>query len=212
MGKYQKGFLWTVGLLGGAALILRALLFKVWTVPDDPVLGASVGPTLAAGDVVLVLTRGTPGFGDLVRCRDPEEPTRFVVGRVAGVEGDTVETDGFRLTVNNRKYDSHSACPERTFRVPHPSSGSEMELNCDVVDMGGGWHYRGHNPAPVLSQKTRADVGAGMVYLLSDNREHHDDSRDFGQLPRSSCAERVVFRLWGKSGWGDTKRRMTFIH
>ena len=212
MGKYQKGLFWTIGILAAIALLFRVLLFKVWTVPDDPVLGAAVGPTLAAGDTVLVLTRGTPGFGDLVRCRDPEASDRFVVGRVAGVENDTVETEGYRLTVNSKKYDSHSACPERTFKVPHPSSGSEVELNCDTVEMGGGWHYRGHNPNPVFTQKTRSDVGAGMVFLISDDREFHDDSRDFGQLPRASCSERIIFRLWGKGGWSDMKRRMTFIH
>ena len=35
----------------------------------------------------------------------------------------------------------------------------------------------------VLSTKTSTIVGAGMVFLLSDNRDYHDDSRDFGPVP-----------------------------
>jgi len=88
MGKFTKALLWTAGILAGVALILRLLLLKAWTVPDDPRLAASVAPTLGGGDVVLVLTRGSPGFGDLVRCKDPEDPPRFVVGRIAGLAGD----------------------------------------------------------------------------------------------------------------------------
>lgn len=95
MGKYQKALVWTIGTLAVVALLLRVFLFKVWTVPDDPALGASVAPTLGAGDTVLVLTRGAPGFGELVRCRDPEDVSRFVVGRIVGVEGDVVETDAY---------------------------------------------------------------------------------------------------------------------
>jgi signal peptidase I len=212
MGKFTKALLWTVGILAGIALILRVLVLKAWTVPDDPRLAASVAPTLAGGDVVLVLTRGDRGFGDLVRCKDPEDPQRFVVGRIAGVGGDVVEIDGNRLVVNGKRFEANSACSDTTFTITHPSSGSEIELRCDVVEMGGGWHYRGFNPKPFQAVKSRTEVDPGMVYLLSDNREHHDDSRDFGLMPAASCSERIVFRLWSDKGWTDRKRRMTYIH
>lgn len=212
MGKFTKALLWTAGILAFIALVLRVLVLKTWTVPEEPRLAASVAPTLGGGDVVLVLTRGEPGFGDLVRCKDPEDPKSFVVGRIAGVAGDVVEIDGNRLVVNGKRFDANSACSESSFKVAHPTSGSEVELRCDVVEMGGGWHYRGYSPKPLHATKTRTEVDAGMVYLLSDNREHHDDSRDFGLMPAASCTERVVFRLWGHDGWTDRKRRMTYIH
>ncbi len=50
-----------------------------------------------------------------------------------------------------------------------------------------------------------------MLFLLSDDRSYHDDSRDFGTVPADSCTGRIVFRLWGKEGWCDDKRRMTFV-
>jgi signal peptidase I len=212
MGRYPKGFLWATGLLAVVAIALRALLFKVWTIPDDPRLAASVAPTLAAGDVVLVLTRGEPGFGDLVRCTDPKDASRFVVGRIAGLGYDVVETDAHRLIVNGKRYDGGRACPASAFTVAHPTSNADVELRCDVVEMGGGWHYRGLSATPFQPTKTRTDVENGTVYLLSDNREIHDDSRDFGLLQSATCTERIVFRLWGKEGFSDVKRRMTYIH
>lgn len=211
MGRLKKGFLWTVGLLAVFVVALRALLFKTWTIPDDPWIAASVAPTLASGDVVLVLTRGQPGFGDLVRCPNPSEPYRFVVGRIAGLASDVVETDGHRLVVNGKRYDSSRACPESSFKVTHPTTAADVELRCEAVDMGGGFHDRGVSPRPLPATKTRKEVDVGGVFLLSDNREHHDDSRDFGVLPSASCKERIVLRLWSKEGWKDTKRRLSYI-
>jgi signal peptidase I len=211
MEKWFKGLLWIAGVLAAIAGILRLTVMNVWTLPDDPVLGAAAAPTLAAGDTVVILTRGTPTFGELVRCTDPEDPTKFVVGRIGGVEGDVVETQGATLKVNGKNYTGESACPKPRFTVPHPSSGSDVTLSCDVVTMGGGWHYRGSNPKPFHSTATRTDVGPGMIFLVSDDREYHDDSRDFGTLPRDSCKERPVFRLWGKSGWSDDVHRLSYL-
>lgn len=56
------------------------------------------------------------------------------------------------------------------------------------------------------------EVGAGMLFLISDNRDYHQDSRDFGAVPVEACRERIVFRLLGKGGWSDDKSRFTYIH
>lgn len=212
MGKFSKALLWTIGVLVVVAILLRATLFKVWAVPDDPVLAASVGPTLAGGDTVLIMFRGAPGFGDLVRCADPENPERYTIGRIAGVERDIVELEGHRLLVNGKRYDNQSACPKPKFKVEHPTSGASVELNCDVVEMGGGWHYRLHTMSAFQDQKKTAKVGPGKVFLISDNRAMHDDSRDYGLVDRSTCKQRVFFRLWGKGPWSDDKKRLTLIH
>jgi signal peptidase I len=212
MRKLIKAILWTAGILALIGVVLRLTVLDVWTVPDDPRLAAAMGPTLQAGDVVLMLSTGAPEFGELVRCPDPETPQSYVVGRIAGFENDVVEIENGTLTVNNKRYGSESSCPKSTFTVPHPSSGSKVELTCDVVSMGGGWHYRGTAQNTSSVAKTHTQVGRGMVYLLSDDRAYHDDSRDFGTIVRASCKERVLFRLWGKSGFKDTEHRFTYIH
>lgn len=212
MRKLWRGLGWTLGILLVLGLLLRIIAFDVWTMPDDALLGASTAPALGPGDTVVVLRRGTPGFGELVRCQDPQYPAQFVIGRIAGLPGDEVETEGGKLTVNGRVYQSESACAEGKIFVKHPETLKEVELACEVVQMGGGWHYRATQISGFSEQKKTAHVGPDMVFLVSDNRAMHDDSRDFGLLPRSACGERLVMRLWSKAGWSDDKARFSIIH
>jgi len=212
MEKFGKALGWTLLVIGVIGGLLRLLLLRTWTVPTDPTLAASVAPTLAGGDTVVLLTRGSRGFGDLVRCTDPDDPTKSIVGRVVGLEGDVVETKGRQVFINGKKYDPIQACPEHKYKVLHPSTEAEVELECGVVDMAGGWHYRGHTKSNIIPLNSKTEVGAGMVFLLSDDIDLHDDSRDFGTIEKSACTERIMFRLWGEAGWSDEYARMTYIH
>jgi signal peptidase I len=63
------------------------------------------------------------------------------------------------------------------------------------------------NPTPY-----KVRVPDGHVFLASDNRHYHDDSRDFGPVPKASCHNRVLFRLWSARGWFDDSRRMALVH
>ncbi|KYF82556.1 signal peptidase I [Sorangium cellulosum] len=211
MRKLLNGLLWILGTLLLLGVVLRALVLDVWTVPDDPMLGASIAPSLAAGDTVVVLTRGTPGFGELVRCPDPETPGGHIVGRIAGVPGDTVEVDHGSLVVNGHRYDAEVACTEPTLSIVDPATGNQVQLSCDMVTMGPGLHLRATGRKPPLERRHRVEVRPDTVFLLSDNRSYHDDSRDFGLQPRAACNQRIVFRLWGAGGWADDQRRFTFV-
>jgi signal peptidase I len=161
--------------------------------------------------LVLVLTRGGAVFGDLVRCPDPDDNARYVVGRISGLSGDSIELLSRTLRVNGTRYDSTDACTKPTVSVPNPETGTPVEMQCARVDMGGGWHYRvtalKHNP----SNNHKKEVGPGKVYLLSDNRDMHEDSRDFGTIDEANCQQRVFFRLWGANGWTDAEHRLNFI-
>jgi signal peptidase I len=212
MEKLRRGIGWTLGVVLVIALLLRVTVLDVWTMPDDPYQGVAAAPALGAGDTVLVITRGDFGFGELVRCADPQDPAAFVVGRIAGVEGDTVEVEGGRLAVNGRVYESESACAQPKVSVKHPETLKDVELHCGVVPMGGGWHYRITSLNPLQEQKKSAKVGPGKVFLASDNRAMHDDSRDYGLVDRATCRARMFFRLWGKAAWADDKNRLSYIH
>jgi signal peptidase I len=212
MDKLLRFLGWTivvVGILGG---LTRALLLDGWVIPDEGTrFGISMEPTLTAGDTVLMLSFGTPGFGDLVRCTDPDDANGFVVGRIAGLSGDVVEVSGRDLTVNNKRYHSEVVCPMPTVTVIHPTSKQEITIHCDEIDMGGRMHFRGYGGKADIFTPTKANVGTGNVFLLSDDRSYHDDSRDFGMVPLATCKNRILFRLWGKDGWKDDKRRLTYI-
>lgn len=212
MEKLRRFIGWTLGALLVIVLLLRLLVLDVWTLPDDAFLGASAAPVLGAGDTALVITRGEATFGELVRCADPQEAGAFVIGRIAGVEGDTVEVEGPRLTVNGKLYETESACAQPKVLVKHPETLKEVELSCGIVQMGGGWHYRISAPGAFQEQKKTARVLPGKVFLLSDNRAMHDDSRDFGLVDRSTCTHRFFFRLWGKGTWAEDRSRLSYIH
>ncbi|WP_437589169.1 signal peptidase I [Sorangium sp. So ce1000] len=211
MRKLFNGLLWILGTLLVLGVVLRALVLDVWVVPNDPSLGASVAPSLAPGDAVVVLTRGTPGFGELVRCPDPETPGDHIVGRIAGLPGDTVDVDHSTLDVNGQRYDPEMACAEPTITITDPATGNPVQLSCDMVMMGPGLHPRATGRRPPLERRHHVEVRPDTVFLLSDNRSYHDDSRDFGLQPRAACNQRIVFRLWGGAGWSDDQRRFTFV-
>ena len=212
MQKFLKAVLWTaigLALVGG---VLRVLLFKTWTLPDDLQLAATIEPTLHNKDTVVLFTRGKRGFGELVRCKDPDDPTKYSIGRIVGVEGDIVEIKGRSLFVNGKAYNPVQACPAGKYWYVHPHSEAEVEMQCAVVEMGGGWHYRGNEKRNVPPAIFKTEVGVGMVFLLSDNIDFHDDSRDYGTLERSACTEKIIFRLWGESGFKDEEKRLSYIH
>jgi signal peptidase I len=210
MGKLLRGLFWVAAVVLVIGVFARVVLLDAWTLPDDDKTSAAVAPSLAGGDTILYMKRNKPAFGDLVRCSDPDDPTRFVVARVAGLGGDVVETNGRELTVNGKRYIGEMACAQAKVSIPHPTSGSTVDIVCDQVEMAGHPHLRGSSDKVTVYSATKTTVGDGMVFLLSDDRSYHDDSRDFGTVPASSCTGRIVFRLWGKEGWNDN-RRMTFV-
>ena len=79
-----------VGLAVAAAVVLARR--RIDTVE---VRGASMAPTLAPGDRLVVI-RAAPRRGDVVLARDPRDPRRELIKRVA-----TVGPDGVRLLGDN---------------------------------------------------------------------------------------------------------------
>lgn len=212
MRKLLRVLAWTTGVLAVLVLLLRLTFLRLWTIPEDGHLSASLAPSLAAGDIVIVLFRGERGFGDLVRCPDPEDPQRWVVGRIVGLEGDKVRIERGTLTVNGRRYDTQESCDEGTIMVPHPRSGHPVEHSCARVELGDGWHFRSMALTASAESPREHTVGPGRVFLLSDNRTFHDDSRDFGAVPKESCTEQILFRVWGKEGFFHDERRFVVVH
>lgn len=212
MDKVGRGLFWTAVVLAVVGLVGRLLLVDTWTVPEDRTLNASIVPTLHEGDLLLVSKHGSVGMGDLVRCTDPEKADGWVVGRIVGLPGDQLEIAGQLLTVNHRTYGGEEVCLESPVLVVNPMSGDQVSLACDTVHMGSVTHQRAYKTDRLFPPEPKtATVAGDRVYLLSDDRDFHEDSRDYGQIRRSSC-NRILFRAWGKQGWLDDKARLTLIH
>ena len=212
MSKYGKVVLWSTLVIGAIVVLLRVFLLRVWVIPsDDKLLSASIAPSLSPGDVVLVLTAGTPGFSDLVRCADPDEPRRFVIGRIAGEPGDNVVIEGANVSINDKRAALEHACSPHTTTVEDPTTGAPVELLCDLETLGGSTHKRGTRPNDSIDRVERK-VQPGFVWLLSDNRAYPDDSRLYGAVKPETCDARIIFRLWGTKGYFDSETRFTYIH
>jgi signal peptidase I len=207
---------WTVLVAAALVAILRIVAIRWWQVPSqsaDPELAASIAPSLEGGDWVLSWRLTRPGKGDLVVCPDPDDPSNIVMGRIVGETGDKVSIDGQDVLLNGVKPSIEYNCTEQTFSLVDPDTTKEVQVFCDMEDIGDKLHMRAHNR---LLRTTKArhfekTVEPGRVFLLSDNRVHPFDSRHFGTVDRQSCKETVFFRLVSERGFFDHARRLNYI-
>jgi signal peptidase I len=203
---------WTALIFGAIVGIARLTVLRWWRIPsDDPVLAASISPTLEPGDLVLSWRARQPPFGSMTVCPDPEDPARLVIGRIAGEPGDRIAIDGDNVRINDARADTEHACSEAVFIVVDPNTGNEVEQRCSVEAMGGVSHMRGNWLPGQTRQKHEVEVGQGKVFLLSDNRAYALDSRHYGTVDRDTCKESIFFRLVSRRGFMDEVARLTYI-
>jgi signal peptidase I len=201
---------WAFGVPGAILLVLYIGFFDVWRVPvDDPMLAASIEPTLSAGDLVVVTRRTEVSRGNLLRCADPQAPGRFVVARAIGRSGDKVDVAAEVVAIDGKRMPSPRACEPAQTLIHDPQSNTDEALACSVEDYGdvtfGALRSVDHPEAP-----TKATVEPGTWFLLSDDRHVHVDSRDFGAIDPASC-QHIVFRVVSAAGYSDANKRLTII-
>jgi signal peptidase I len=203
----MRTLVWLSAIGGAICLLLYLFVFDVWTVPkNDPQLAASVLPQLMPDDVVLTRKGSEPSYGELARCLSPVNPSTWVVGRVFGVGGDTVQINDMAVVTSNRALTARHACPAVT--VVHPATQELVTLVCAVAETGA-WEFQYLGSRDMSTGEHSALVERGKLFLVSDNRFMHQDSRDFGQVDATTC-QHVVYRLWGER-FTDGKRRFTLL-
>lgn len=201
-----RGFAWICAIFGAIVFLLHLFVFDTWVIPEGEMLAASVEPNLRAGDRVLVRRGSIPGHGQLARCSSPSSRSGYVMGRVFGSTGNEILVRGENVFLDGKVLPAQKSCLPMTFT--DPKTGRGLELSCAVFDTG----VSGYG---VLSRRSTVDTAApvtieeGTLYLVSDNRYLHQDSRDFGLVDAAAC-EHVVFRLWGAS-LGDRVRRFGLL-
>lgn len=194
------------------AAVLRATCLDFHTVPNEPsdLRNWANSPNLEPGDLALVLRIGSPHVGELVRCPDPSDPSRWLVGRIAGTAGDQVQLADGELRLNRFRVKT-ATCLHEGRSVPD-DQGATAEASCWSEEVGISRHdvsvVPGHSPT-----YGEVTVPEGFVFLLSDQRSEpwsHDSRNDqVGLLPAAGCTERLVLRLWSARGWSDASRRLT---
>jgi signal peptidase I len=201
---------WTGALAAAILLLLWAVAFDLWRIPtDDPLLAASIQPTLSAGDLLLVTRRTTPSRGDLLRCADPQAPGRFVIGRAMAQAGDHLVLQGGVVIVDGHHAPSPHACDEPKISVFDPNRNDDVELDC-AVEASGEMTYSVLRSRDATEPATKLTIERNKWFLVSDNRSVHLDSRDFGEIGADGC-QHIVFRLAGPAGLSDATSRFTVI-
>jgi signal peptidase I len=205
--SFTRSVVWFFAIAGAIVLLLYLFVFDTWEIPgNDPLFVASVEPTLRPEDRILTSRHSTPRFGERARCLVPDGRGTYTIGRVFGSEGETVEVLNERVAVDGRAPASRFQCG--TVTVVHPVSQAQLALTCTVED-NGAFVYSVLTHPEYREGHTVAKVEPGKVFLVSDDRHIHSDSRDFGQVDASTC-QHVVFRLWGER-FTDSSRRFNIL-
>jgi signal peptidase I len=201
---------WASAIAGVVILVLYVGFFDVWTVPaDDPLLAASIAPTLQPGDVVVLTRRTTLDRGNLVRCADPQAIGRYVIARAMARWGDQLDLNDEVVTIDGRTVPRPRACEQAAVTVRNPASNEDVVLGCSTEEYGEATYSAlrsGEHPEPA----SKVTIETGKWFLVSDDRHIHLDSRDFGQMDSTAC-QHVVFRLIGGGGFFDSKARLSII-
>ncbi|HEY8038656.1 MAG TPA: S26 family signal peptidase [Polyangiaceae bacterium] len=210
MRTWLKFVGWASAIIGAVLLVLYIFFFDVWRVPaDDPMLAASIEPTLSAGDLVVVTRRTTVSRGNLLRCADPQAAGRFVVARAIARYGDEVAIQDEVVSIDGKRTPSPRACDPPTMLIHDPQSGDDVNLHCSIEEYGE-MTFASLRQFDHAEPPTKATIEAGKWYLVSDDRHVHVDSRDFGQIDPNTC-QHIVFRLVGADGFSDGKKRFNVI-
>jgi len=217
MAKVLRLVAWTLVVVGVIVGLARLTVIRWWRVPlGDPYLESSLAPSLRGGDWVLLWRGSAASEGNLVLCPEPKAPGRYVIGRILAESKDHIRVTSDGVQVNNRSFETESSCDGFEVKDPNTVRGSDpgvdVRQGCRREVVGNQTHLRGElNPNLPKPSDAEADVPMGSVYLISDNRQFPWDSREFGPVERTTCAETVFFRLVSKDGFFDVANRLTVI-
>jgi signal peptidase I len=208
--SFVRNALWLCAIVGAILLLLHLLFFDTWLVPTggEPMFAVSIEPTLKPLDRIVTRRGQSPTYGQLARCTHPTNSSQYIIGRVFGLAGDTVEIKEDMVTVSGNPIIARHGCG--TQMITHPATGELLRLAC-AVEENPAWTYQVLRRMDTLGGEgnTLVSVPAGKLFLVSDNRPLHMDSRDFGVVEATAC-EHIVFRLWGDK-YTDSARRNTIL-
>jgi signal peptidase I len=171
-------------------------------------MGASDAPTYLVGDRVLVnraaydvrlpytdvavVSLADPEVGDIVLYRSPGSD-RLVLKRVVGAPGDLLAMNENHLSVNGTALEYADVDDEA---YSHIAATNQLGAVIETES--------GHGPAHAITYTPGGSCSASFepvrvpdrhYYLLGDNRDHSEDSRSYGPVPRERILGKVGLRL-----------------
>lgn len=150
--------------------IVVILVIAVYVVGLQQIVGPSMTPTLRNGDIV-ILDKLSYRFSEIKRDDIVAlyyADTKFLVKRVVGLPGETVEFKDNKLYINDKYYE-------------------EKYLDDDIVTDNFS-----------LEELNYTTIPDDMYLVLGDNRGDSMDSRDsdVGLIPKKDIYGKVRFKIW----------------
>ena len=172
-----------------AVLVIRTFLFEPFRIPSG-----SMVPSLLIGDHVLVtkfsygiympfmhkeiLDLADPEHGDIIVFRYPRNPKLNYIKRVVALPGDRIRVQNNKIILNGEpqpftytdKYQFiDDRCRSRTMRSYTENIGGMEHVALTNTGMGG-----------LLANRSEVTVPAEHVFVMGDNRDNSEDSRQWG--------------------------------
>lgn len=152
--------------------LLVVLPIRLFVAQPFIVRGASMDPTFHTGDYVIVdqLTYqfAEPKRGDVIIFRHPNNTSVYLIKRIIGLPGETVEIAGKGVLIRNK------------------ATGASFTYTQDFIA-----------PDRLSSEylpPTHLDLGE--YFVMGDNRKESSDSRAWGSLPEVEIVGRALVRLY----------------
>jgi signal peptidase I len=198
-------------------LLFRSFLFEPFKIPSGSMI-----PTLLIGDFILVnkyayglklpvvhtriVALGEPRRGDVVVFRFPENPAINFIKRLVGLPGDTIAYRDKKLYVNGEPVKAEPmglySSADVKCATPRSDARRYRETLGDVA----------HDILLHEGSGTRDGqwvVPEGHYFVMGDNRDRSNDSREWGFVPEANLMGRAV-GIWMNydlnKGCGDFSR------
>ncbi len=204
-------------------LLFRSFLFEPFKIPSGSMI-----PTLLIGDFILVnkfayglrlpvlnskfMEVSEPKRGDVVVFRYPVDPGVNFIKRLVGLPGDTIVYRDKKLFINGDpvELESQGVFSSNEVKCTTPRSDAERyaeqlgEVSHDILLHHGSGSRDGQWVVP-----------EGHYFMMGDNRDRSNDSREWGFVPEANLMGRAV-GIWLNfdytKGCGDFSRVGEGIH
>lgn len=149
-------------------VVVIVLLLFIFVVGLQQVVGPSMNPTLKEGNIVIV-NKLLYHFSDIDRNDIVvlSQDEKYMVKRVVGLPGETVEYKDNYVIVNGETYKESFIDLDKV----HTNDFSIKDLGYDVIP-------------------------EDMYLVLGDNRENSLDSRDYGLVSKKQIVGKAWMRIW----------------
>ncbi len=201
--NFLKSYLILISLAVLFAVLTRVFLVTAYKVPTG-----SMQPTLKPGDFIFatkvsyglskfssgwILRWASPQRNEVVVFTYPDQPGVKYVKRVVALAGDEVKIEKDQLWINGQKME-YSELPDQTDSPNLENFAVQRESSLN----------HSHEIIVLKSSKAKSfgplKVPEGQVFLLGDNRDASDDSRNWGTVPTANVFAKVQW-IWLSLDW-----------